>query len=309
MKINIHKNQNSNTESASLSHRFSFIIFGLSSFVLIFLFTSCAKQKIIVPPVTSSPTETYHFGKFVWFDLLTEKVPEAKKFYGELFGWEFMGEESEKAAYTLIKFQGKPIGGIIYSNLKQEVNESQWLSYLSVPDVDRATEFLKSKGGTVYRQPWDLANRGRVAVVSDPQGALFILFKASSGDPADTSPEIGEWLWSELLTSDPEAAVSFYKELVDYQHEQMESARENIYYHVLSKDTQPRVGIVKNPFEGVKSNWLPYVRVEDPGPLVSKVEKLGGKVIFAPDEKIRKGSVALIADPSGAAVAIQKWPF
>lgn len=43
--------------------------------------------------------------------------------------------------------------------------------------------------------------------------------------------------------------------------------------------------------------------------MLERVVSLGGKVILAPSEDIRKGSVALIADPSGAAVALQRWPM
>ncbi|NTV84682.1 MAG: VOC family protein [Bacteroidales bacterium] len=261
-----------------------------------------------MPPVTSPPTEIHHPGKFVWYDLLTDKVPEVKKFYGELFGWEYEGEAKANAPYTLIKYQGKPIGGIIYTDLKKELNESQWISYLSVPDVDQAFKFTGSEGGIQYRQPWELADRGRVAVVADPQGALFVLFRAKGGDPADRQPEMNEWLWTELLTTDPQAAVDFYDELVGFEHETTEIT-ENHQYYVLKKDTRPRAGVVKNPWETIPPNWLPYVRVEDPAKLVEKVESLGGKVILAPREDIRKGSVALIADPSGAAVALQRWPM
>jgi len=160
--------------------------------------TGCSTKKVVVPAVTQTPTNIYHEGTFVWHDLLTDKLPEVKTFYGELFGWEFEGEDNPRAPYTLIKLNGKPIGGIVYSDLKKDVNESQWISYLSVADVDSAAQFIEQNGGTIYRQPWDLANRGRLAVVSDAQGALLVLFRASEGDPAESEPEMNEWLWNEL---------------------------------------------------------------------------------------------------------------
>jgi hypothetical protein len=280
----------------------------LAAISILVILGSCTQQKLILPPITSTPTEIYHPGKFVWYDLLTDKVPEVKKFYSELFGWEYEGEDQENAPYTLIKYKGRAIGGIIYSDLKKEVNESQWISYLSVLDVDRAFEFTGTKGGQQYRKPWDLVDRGRVAVVSDPQGALFVLVRSSGGDPADAQPGFNEWLWTELLTNDPQAAVAFYDELVGFEHETTEIT-ENHKYYVLKKDTRPRAGVVKNPWETVTPNWLPYIRVEDPAILVERVASLGGKVILAPSEDIRNGSVALIADPSGAAVALQRWPM
>jgi predicted enzyme related to lactoylglutathione lyase len=274
----------------------------------LFAVMSCSSKKITVPPVTETPTNNYHEGKFVWHDLLTDKVPEVKKFYGELFDWEFEGDDDPKAKYTLIKYQGKPVGGIVYSDLKQDLNESQWLSYLSVSDVDAAVKFLETQGGTVHRKPWNLKNRGRVAVVSDAQDALLVLVRTTGGDPPDREPEINMWLWNELFASDDEAALKFYKGLAGYAHES-QTVRDTATYHIMKKGEKTRAGIVLNPFEGVRPNWLPYVRVKDPAVLTEKVERLGGKVVLAPREDIRKGSVALIIDPSGAAIAIQRWPF
>ncbi|NOQ97516.1 MAG: VOC family protein [Calditrichae bacterium] len=269
---------------------------------------SCSTKKIIVPPVTEAPTNNYLEGKFVWHDLLTDKVPEVKKFYGELFDWEFEGDDDPKAKYTLIKHQGKPIGGIVYTDLKEDLNESQWLSYLSVSDVDVAAKFVENHGGTIHRKAWNLKNRGRVAVVADAQEALFVLLHANGGDPPDQEPEINMWLWNELFASDDEAALNFYKGLAGYTHES-HTVRDTASYHVMKKGEKSRAGIILNPFDGVRPNWLPYVRVKDPAALTEKVESLGGKVFLAPREDIRKGSVGLIIDPSGAAVAIQRWPF
>jgi predicted enzyme related to lactoylglutathione lyase len=276
--------------------------------MILLTMTSCSAKKFVVPPVTEIPTGEYHEGKFVWHDLLTDKLPEVKTFYGELFGWEFEGEDDPKARYTLIKYNGKPIGGIVYTDLKEDINESQWISYLSVPDVDAAVNFIKENGGIVHRKPWNLNNRGRLAVVSDAQEALFVLFRASAGDPKESEPAINEWMWIELFSNDQDASVKFYKDMVGYTHEST-VVRDTAVYHVMMKSDNHRAGIIQNPFPGVRPNWLPYIRVKDPSALVDKVEKLGGTVYLAPREDIRKGSVALIVDPSGAAVAIQRWPF
>jgi len=289
----------------------SIVLFIIGLFLIgpvLFLGTGCSAKKLVVPAVTETPTLKYHEGKFVWHDLLTDKLPEVKKFYGGLFGWEFEGKDDPKAPYTLIKLNGEPIGGIVYTDLKKDLNESQWLSYLSVADVDSAARYIEKNGGTIHRKPWNLANRGRLTVVSDPQGALLVLIKTTGGDPSDREPGVNVWLWNELFASDDAAAVKFYEDLVGYTHES-QTVRDTAEYHVMKTGETARAGILLNPFEAVRPNWLPYVRVEDPAALIEKVEALGGKVALAPREDIRKGSVALIIDPSGAAVAIQRWPF
>ena len=269
----------------------------------IFYLAACG---ITLPPITEQPTENQHLGKFVWFDLLTDDVPAAKKFYADIFAWDFDGSET---GYTKILHKGAYIGGIIYSErLDEKVSESQWLSYLSVPDVDGAAEFVRQNGGKIIREVMDLDDRGRAAVVADPQGAVFVLLKTSTGDPEDIKPRFGEWLWNELLTSDAENAASFYTSLVGYTQEAKELKAERMYY-IMKYDDKPRAGIIKSPWDNVPPNWLPYIRVDDPRMVTDRVPKIGGKVILAPDPEIRNGTVAVIADPTGAALAVQKWPM
>lgn len=286
-----------------------FIAIGMLSWLLFAMLSACAHKKIAMPPVTPAPTGSYHFGKFVWHDLLTNDIPSAKKFYGALFGWEFESSQPGDTAFTVIKYKGLPIGSMIYiKRLNPEVSESRWLASLSVADVGQAVEHFRTNGGKIYREPKNYPERGRLAVVGDPQGAVLALLKASGGDPADEKPELNQWFWHELITENPVEAVSFYEALVDYRHEARE-VRKGITYYVLKNETVPRAGVLKAPWEGIPPVWLPYIRVEDVSPLAARVESLGGRLILAPDSTIRNGSVAIIADPTGAAVAIQKWPF
>ena len=118
--------------------------------VLMAAFSSCASRKVTIPSVSPQPTNTYHYGKFVWHDLLTDNIPAAKKFYQELFGWEFVSSAPNDTAFTVIKFNGVPIGSVVYvKRLNPDVSEARWLNSLSVPDVDKAVEYFRGNGGTV----------------------------------------------------------------------------------------------------------------------------------------------------------------
>jgi hypothetical protein len=55
--------------------------------------------------------------------------------------------------------------------------------------------------------------------------------------------------------------------------------------------------------------WLPYVMVTDPAGLAERARALGGTVLFEPRADVRKGTLAIVADPSGAPLALQKWPI
>jgi predicted enzyme related to lactoylglutathione lyase len=191
--------------------------------------------------------------------------------------------------------------------LEGDVSRSRWIPSLSVEDVDRAVEQVRQSGGTVYFEPEDVPDRGRLAVVGDPQGAILAFVRTTSGDPIEADPRIGGWLWTELWTHDVEAAVDLYGSLVDYEFEIIDHPVLGDY-GVLRRDGEPRAGVRKLPWEDVTPNWLPYVRVADPAAVVAEVEWLGGRVLIAPSDSIRAGSVALIADPSGGALVVQQWP-
>ena len=61
------------------------------------------------------------------------------------------------------------------------------------------------------------------------------------------------------------------------------------------------------PDESIRPHWLPYVRVADAAALAAEVERLGGRVLLDPDEGARRGTVAIVLDPTGAPLALQEW--
>jgi len=67
---------------------------------------ACASSGPTVIPITPEPTDEYHPGKFVWYDLLTEDLDRAKRFYGGLFGWEFEADGDDD--YVSILHRGRP---------------------------------------------------------------------------------------------------------------------------------------------------------------------------------------------------------
>lgn len=256
-------------------------------------------------PVSESATNRHQVGKFVWYDLLTDDVAAARRFYGRLFGWTFdVGEDSE---YVVILNRGRPIGGIIsYEDLEKEAGKGRWLASLSVKDVDQAAEFVRTSGGLIHEQPQTIPDRGRMAVVSDPQDAQLVLLHSESGDPPDRPLAINEWMWNELWTNKKDEAIDFYSLLADYTHHTVkdDSGRD---YDVLKNGNYARAGLASITRKNIRPMWLPYIRVLNPTLMVDNVEKLGGRVILAPNPNFENGLVAIVADPSGGVFAMQKW--
>jgi predicted enzyme related to lactoylglutathione lyase len=66
-----------------------------------------------------------------------------------------------------------------------------------------------------------------------------------------------------------------------------------------------RAGILRNPTEW-RSQWLTYFGVEDPAAAAEKAAALGGTVLLEPTPEVREGTMALVIDPTGAVLALQK---
>jgi len=247
-------------------------------------------------------------GAFVWHDLVTSNPAACRLFYGSLLGWTFEAGAGIDPGYTIIKQDGVPIGGIV--TLPPRTGASmvaQWLAYVVVADVDRAVEAFREAGGRVFRGPLDARKDLRIAVVADPQGAPIGL--ASRGpEVTDTAlPALHRWLWMEYVARDAAAALDFYGKALGFGHEISES-RENFTYYLLTTD-RPRAGLFLSPWKRETSAWLPYVRVADPAALAARAAELGGTVALPPRPGVRSGSLAIVLDPTGAPLALQKFPF
>lgn len=285
--------------------------------LVLLLSAACAGIQPDLPSITETPTNSRSPGKIVWHDLITRTPAESRRFYEELFGWEFVSVGAvlglgDDDAYSVIRNNGQMIGGMIDANrLQNDEDISQWVSLMSVADINAAVAKFEAQGGTVFTPPTTLAQRGQIAVVADPTGALLGLLQTKDGDPADREPVINDFLWNELWTTDVEAATRFYVDIVGYTYsdENVEDDDREDDYRVLRQDNTPRAGVMLNPFEGVTPVWVNYIRVEDPAAITARVEELGGRILVEAQPRDIGGTVAFIAGPSGAGIALQTWPI
>lgn len=280
----------------------SLISTSLSAVFMLAVAFGVANVRAVVP--AADPVES---GRFVWRDLMTRDVGAARKFYGELLGWRFENVKRGDRPYTLARVGGTPVAGIVDVSAIPDAG-SQWLSFMSVTDVDKAVAVVRAERGSVLVEPRDMPI-ARVAVVTDPQGAPLGLgqLRRSTPDPEDAVPH--HFFWQEYLARDVDRALAFYKRLAGYESVVQES-RLNVEYHVL-RSTRGRAGLFRLPEAAVdvQPNWLPYVLVRDAAELAARVPGLGGRVVVPAAPERRNGSLVVIADPGGAVLALQKYPF
>ena len=196
---------------------------------------------------------------------------------------------------------------IVYVN--QRSNGSQWVTILSTPDVDAAVERARARGAEIVTPPTALASRGRLAVLRDPEGALFALLTANGGDPAFEQPVMDGFLWSEVWTADVGRATAFYESVLGYERDERTRPDLDRSYMVLASGGEPRAGVLANPFDGERPVWVNYLRVEDPAAITARVEALGGRIILDAQPRDIGGTVAFVAGPSGAGILLQTWPL
>ena len=257
---------------------------------------------------TSPASSSAVAGEFVWHDLVTDDPAAARTFYGSLFGWTFEDGEGIAPGYIVIKQDGTAIGGIIPRRRDASTPYvAQWLSYVVVPNVDDAVGIFRQRGGKVIQGPLNARKGLRVAVVEDPQGAPLGLASGAPGAAAAAPPALHNWLWMEYVARDVAPALVFYEKAVGFRFE-ISEAREGFTYYLLHTD-RPRAGLFRSPWTRSTSAWLPYVRVADPAAMAVRAAELGGTVAVTPRAEVRHASLAIIVDPAGAAVALQKFPF
>ena len=128
-------------------------------------------------------------GRFVWHDMMTTDAKKTQQFYCSLFDWQIQEIPMEGCTYRMIMAGPGPIGGIVE---EKNIPVSHWMPYVAVNDVDAAAKKLQQLKGTVCVPPTDIPGTGRFAVVGDPQGAYFSLYKglpeSAGADPDQPVP-------------------------------------------------------------------------------------------------------------------------
>ena len=172
-------------------------------------------------------------GRFVWYELLTTDSDAARDFYTKVVGWGTTIWKNDANDYVMWTVGEQPIGGVM--KLPEEAlaqgARPLWLPYVQVPDVDASNDQAVGLGAKSLVAPTDIPTIGRFAMLADPQGATFAIFKPEGDTPGPDGPtKPGQFSWHELATTDYEAALGFYSELFGWTKvESMDMGEAGIY--------------------------------------------------------------------------------
>ena len=255
--------------------------------------------------------ETPNFapGTFCWVELGTTDGEAAKKFYTQLFGWTFTDSPvGPGMVYTMLKLDGKDVGALY--TMPQEMRSQgippNWLSYALVKNADESAAKAKELGGTLMKEPFDVMDVGRMAVVQDPTGAVFALWQAGTHAGAGIVNVPGALVWNELTTTDTTKAGKFYSGLFGWGIDAKTFGSTD--YTIFQNGDRGAGGMFKltPDMAGVPPFWLVYFAVDECDAKVKKATELGATTIKPAADIPTVGRFAILQDPQGAAFAIIK---
>ncbi|WP_327352901.1 VOC family protein [Streptomyces sp. NBC_01304] len=234
-----------------------------------------------------------------WVSLMVHGMGATQDFYGALFGWEFGPGPEQLGPYVRALLDGREVAGIGQLPPDRHLPIA-WTPYLATDDVDLTAETIRHCGGTVGVGPIDAGKAGRMAIASDPAGAVFGVWQAAEHLGSQLWGVPGTPVWNELVTRDTASVGKFYQCVYGYEEEAVVSA--DFDYLTLHLDGRPVAGI-HGVGHGLPrdrgSHWITYFEVADVDEAVEHVGVLGGHVLRAPRDSAH-GRLATVADPEGA---------
>ena len=128
-------------------------------------------------------------GDFCWTEIASNNAAQAKAFYTNVFGWKFKDSDVSDSTFQYHEFctsGGEYPAGGLYQITPEMCPEGEplppphFMTYIAVDDVDENAKKAVELGGTVIKEPMDIPNTGRFAIIADPTGARFSIFTMKS---------------------------------------------------------------------------------------------------------------------------------
>lgn len=256
-------------------------------------------------------------GDFIWYELLTSDADAAGDFYDKVVGWTSKPSGQTDVDYRFFSSgdgtnMADGVGGYmaITPDMAEHGARPAWIGYIGVDDVDASVASIKAAGGAELMPAMDLPGVGRMAMVADPQGALFYVMRGESDEESHSFaaeyPKVGHCAWNELSTTDPDGAKSFYGQQFGWTKDgEMDMGPMGKYEFLRASGGRFALGAVMPKMPDMPmSAWTFYFRVPDIDAAAATTRGLGGTLFMEPME-IPGGDYSFTAmDPHGAAFGI-----
>jgi predicted enzyme related to lactoylglutathione lyase len=235
-------------------------------------------------------------GTFVWHEHVSADPSQAQEFYTQLFGWSTEVFKPGETDYTMISSGGQRHGG--FSKALEGAPPPHWLGHIHIKNLEQTIEKVASAGGKLAAGPFEMGEVGRIAIVSDPQGAFFSVYEPESEGPGSE----GVFVWDELGTTDADDAQRFYEDVFGWATTDM--GPDYGGYRIFNRGETGIAGFMTLPDASIPPHWQPYVAVDDPDATTAKAKELGGGALMEPMDVPKVGRIAVLRDPQGATFGI-----
>lgn len=268
-----------------------------------------------------SERDGYEHGVPCWIAGVFPDPERALAFYTRLFGWEAEDTMPPEAPgrYYLCRLRGdRDVAAIGSERGGGTPAAAAWGTHVWVDSADEATARAREAGGSVLAAPFDLLDAARVAVLADPEGAVFCVWQPGEHRGAQLVNEPGAWSMSALNARDPEKAKAFYGEVFGWESAAMDLGGAEVTMlrlpgYVGGEPQQPvprdviatLMALDSDASPDAPPHWSVDFWVDDVEASVALVAELGGEVV-APPYEIPGAPLkqAVVADPQGAVFSV-----
>jgi len=240
----------------------------------------------------------------LWHDLITPNLEESKEFYNEIFGWTYEERNIKGFKYVIIYNNQILIGAMLEL---PDIESSTWITSLplSNQELNKRIKLAVDNGAKLALNPLKVPGIGKQVIFEGPQGTVFSLVSQNEYNSSDAfNKNKNDWLGIELWSDDLEKAKKFYENVFDVTTE--ETSINSMPYWYFKNNDKILAGMIKNPVSNQNSQWVPYLKVNNPATIITATKQAGGSVLLAPNKNIKNGRVGIIQDPYGAIIAIQQ---
>lgn len=234
-----------------------------------------------------------------WADATVPDLDEARRFYGDLFGWSFTDQGPDVGHYTLCLANDIPVAALAPKR-PDSTSPPRWNTYLATRNLDAATRRLVQHNGELLVSPKEILDTGRMAHAVDPTGAEFCLWQGGVRPGFGLWREPGAVGWSELVTPEGATADTFYQAVFGYD-QQVQIGGGDFDYSVWKAGGDQVCGRWQTL--ELPPQWVTYFAVPDTDEAVSKVSALSGHVERQPWDT-PYGRMASLLDPWGTPFSI-----
>lgn len=242
---------------------------------------------------------------FVWCDLSTFNLGQARAFYGGVFGWESAAPDGAGVGqdYTLLRApSGDAAAVYTMPEFFQSIRmPSFWMSYVRVEGLDGLVARAVELGAKCEIEPTWFDETSRFALIRDPAGAGFTLYEGP--DLSGRDPRPGRMAWNELHVPSLTQIEPFYRGLFGW-----ETAPDTDYPNrrwLLSPEGEALASLAEftEAEKGPKNYWAVQFAAEDIEATLEAIVAHGGMILSHPAEDL---GYAMALDDQGAMFCVTR---